>query len=181
MWAWIMSIIFEENTMPVYSWYEVGAGMGQNLLAIHDLYGDYDSDLKLYAVEPNAKAAKALKNLDIPRLRVYNRTWQETVITEPVADVVFTSGCLIHQAQADLKEFVQKISAASKDYIVCAEYYSPARREITYRGKKAALWTDDYGSHFLDNCPVRLIDCRFFYKRQCGLDDLTVFVFRKTN
>jgi pseudaminic acid biosynthesis-associated methylase len=181
LWAWAIDTMHPPGrTGDVKSYLEVGAGAGSNLLSIHDLYKDSGKDVDLLAVEPNLGAAKLLRSLD-RKIKVINKPWQDVEVTEALADVVFTSGVLIHVHPSEVKAFMEKIAKAAKKYVLLAEYFSPEVREVPYRGQSQALWTADYGGMFMDNHPLRCVDVSFWWRRTTGLDNLTVWIFQKVH
>ena len=61
------------------------------------------------------------------------------------ADMVITSGVLIHIATEDLPAAMGAIRDASSHLVLAIEYESPEEREITYRGNTAKLWARPFG------------------------------------
>lgn len=153
---------------------EIGAGQGPNMVALDKISLGMRRPLKLYATEINDKARDALQQNsksteilnDIPKI--------------PVADLVFTYGVLIHTHPAHLRSLQDKIFNSSKRWIMCAEYFAPETRPIPYRGEKDALWLDDYGSKWVDNYPLRVLGYGFCWKKTTKLDDITFWLFEKT-
>jgi hypothetical protein len=93
------------------------------------------------------------------------------------ADLVFTSGVLIHIPPDELLAACQGIYDAAERYIVCIEYFSADPEEKPYRGRK--LWKRDFGSFWLDNFDLIPLACGFAWNRTTGLDNLTWFAFKK--
>jgi hypothetical protein len=115
---------------------EVGAGSGNNLYA---LSRGHSAIPLLIAVEPNKFARNLLYKLGL--FDVHDGTAADPGCR---ADLVFTSGVLIHIPPDELLEACQGIYDAAERYIVCIEYFSADPEEKPYRGRK--LWKRDFGS-----------------------------------
>ena len=153
---------------------EIGAGQGPNMAALEKIQLQMQRPLKLYATEINDKARDALQQ-NVKSLEVLN-----DIPKIPCADLVFTYGVLIHTHPAHLRSLQDKIYASSKRWIMCAEYFAPDSRPIPYRGEKDALWLDDYGTKWIDNYPLRLLGYAFCWKKTTKLDNITMWLFEKT-
>ena len=183
MWQQILNIIVQDNDGKCPEKYlEVGAGNGQNLISISELYKELatPTQLSMVAVEPNEEAAENIQQY-LPACNVVNQSWEDSVNIYKLQDVVFTSGVLIHVHPDKLEQFTDKIVATTAKYIVCLEYFSPECRNILYRGEKDLLWSNDFGSIYLKKGGLRLVMCHFFWKPIYGVDNLTCWVFAKTN
>lgn len=150
---------------------ELGAGCGDNLVAMRCLIpaGRY------VGVEINHKACEVMKKRKL--------TVIEAAVTSalhiPSADLVITRGFLIHVPEHDLDTTLKLLYAASSRFICIAEYFSPVRREVVYRGYPSALWTDDYARRLMELFPnLKLLDYGFVYHSD-GADDLTWFLLEK--
>lgn len=153
---------------------EVGAGQGPNLAAWEKISLKIQRPIKLYATEINNKARENLKD------NVKSIELLDEIPTIPVADLVYTYGVLIHTHPAHLRGLQEKIYGASKRFIACCEYFAPETRPIKYRGENDALWLDDYGTKWIDNFSLRLLGYGFMWKKVTGLDNVTFWVFEKT-
>jgi pseudaminic acid biosynthesis-associated methylase len=155
---------------------EVGANTGQNLEAISEI-GEYD----LYACEPNDIArAQLIEHQLCPRENITRDSADKLSFKDNKADLVFTSGVLIHIPTDKLVASMREIHRVSRRWIVCAEYFAPSEEMIPYRGHDNALWRRDYGSLYMDTFPdLHCIGNLFAWKRTTGLDNLTVWVFEK--
>jgi pseudaminic acid biosynthesis-associated methylase len=156
---------------------EVGANSGQNLEAISLI-----SDCTMYAVEPNASARSELveRGLVHPG-RVTDDSADNIAFPNKVADLVFTSGVLIHIPPDKLAASMREIYRCSKRWIICGEYFAPSEEMIPYRGHDNAMWRRDYGAMYLDLFPdLRCNATMFAWKRMTGLDNLTFWVMEKT-
>ena len=113
---------------------------------------------ELSAVEINPKCCSKLRETIS---NVYEQS-VEVPIKERF-DLVFTRGMLIHLPKEVLDKAIKNIYNSSKKYCLVAEYYSPDRRMVEYRGMKDMLWTDDYAKRFIEK-GMTLTDCGFDYK-----------------
>jgi pseudaminic acid biosynthesis-associated methylase len=153
---------------------EVGANAGLNLEAIASF-----STADLYATEPNDLARQQLNESGLCA-QVTNDQADNLRMADNSVDLVFTSGVLIHIPPADLTASLEEIHRVARRWIICAEYFAPQEEMIPYRGHDNALWRRDYGSLYLDQFPdLRCISCMFAWKRQTGLDNLTIWTFEK--
>lgn len=177
----ILNTICDGGISPPKTILEVGAGGGQNLIALSELYDENGKKVKLKAVDINSKACDYLETIRNVT-RVDCAAWEDVDIKRPVAELVFTSGVLIHVHPTELKKFMDKIVMASEKYVVCIEYFSPECREIRYRGHFDSLWANDFGSLYLHGgYGLKLMGYFFFWKSIYGVDNLTCFVFEKGN
>lgn len=94
------------------------------------------------------------------------------------SDLVFTCTVLIHIAPNDLLSALSNLYKTSKRYILIMEYYWPTVKQMEYRGLKNALWKRDYGSIFLENFSVELIETGYLDSRD-GFDRVTWWLFEK--
>ena len=171
----------ESVFMQIYSSYgivpksvlEVGAGQGPNLMALEKLSIHKSIPIKLYATEINqiarVKLSENTKTVDI----------LDQIPAEPIADLVMTYGVLIHTHPAHVRNLQQKLFNASNKFILSCEYFAPEVRPLMYRGEKDALWLDDYGKRWLDNCSLRFVSYGFCWKLITGLDNVTFWLFEK--
>ena len=150
---------------------EIGAGGGKNLVALRRL-GYWD----LKAVEPNATARRMLR---VAGFRAYDGTAANMSMGH--ADLVFTSGVLIHIPPDELLAACQGIYDVAEHLIVCIEYFSHEPEEKLYRGHAGRLWKRDFGSYWLDNFNLEHLGNGFSWKRTTGLDNLHWWAFRKCN
>ena len=148
---------------------EIGAGSGGNMHPLLHL-GYYP----LIGVEPNAVARAELEKEEA--FRIYDGTAAKPGTT---AELVFTSGVLIHIPPDELLAACQGIYDAAKKYIVCIEYFSAELEEKPYRGRK--LWKRDFGDYWMDNFDLKPLGCGFAWKRTTGLDNLTWWAFERCN
>jgi spore coat polysaccharide biosynthesis protein SpsF len=60
------------------------------------------------------------------------------------AELVFTTGCLIHIPPADIEETMKSLIDKSYKYVMSIEYENPRPLEIEYRGEMGLLWKRPY-------------------------------------
>lgn len=155
---------------------EVGAGTGNNICAIEQIYQRTQTPFYAYATEPNEGARDVLRtNVS----EVVSSPAQKIDYPDGIADFVFTSGVLIHIPPADHLKAMGEIFRCSKLWIASIEYFNPALEMVEYRDCDDMMWRRDWGSLWLDNFKVKCLDVGFCWKRTTGLDDLTFWVFEK--
>jgi spore coat polysaccharide biosynthesis protein SpsF len=157
---------------------EWGANKGHNLAAIDFL----ENPTFLHGAEIN-KAA--LVELSVVADSVFERSVTE--VHEPGVlmgyDLVVSRGLLIHIAPLDIEAACRNIYASSEKYILLAEYYSPFRREVPYRGHTEKLWAFDFIGEFMKATwnRAKVIDYGYFWKgdTKYGQDDITWFLLER--
>lgn len=166
--------LWHEILMSLDEWpdsvLEIGAGSGRNLKALDDLEFP-DLTRLLIGIEPNAKARSMLKE------NGYSAFDGTAANPGRTADLVFTSGVLIHIPPDELMAACQGIYDAAERYIVSIEYFAAEPEEKAYRGRK--LWKRDFGAFWLDNFDLKPLGCGFAWKRMTGLDNLIWWAFAK--
>lgn len=158
---------------------EVGAGVGNNLAALSNLYHNINREVQFTAIEPNEKAKEILKNAQNTKIIENQAFYIEASNYE--FDLVFTCGVLIHLQPDHLLKAMQEMYRTSNRYILCIEYFAPKCEEIKYHNEENLLWRNDFGGIWLDNFPLRCINYGFTWKRVSGLDNLTWWLFEKVN
>ena len=154
--------------MPVL---ELGCGRGVNLAALK-LAGH--SSVRGVEVNPEAVALARAAGHDVlegDALRV----------APPAADLVLTSGFLIHVPPADLPLAYAQVAACARRYALLVEYHSPRPREVAYRDG-VSCWARDFAGEFLDAHPAfEYADAGFLWKRaHAGAwDDVTWFLLER--
>jgi pseudaminic acid biosynthesis-associated methylase len=177
----LFSDIFQimENTSKAFpaSIIEVGGGCGDNLRAIDMIYERTRTNVKLMSCDPNKAARKAMKDIataipgDLSQLP-YNDNF---------ADMVFTSGVLIHIPPDNIPWALSEIYRVSKRWILSIEYFNPTPDRVTYHGQDNMLWRRDWGKLWLDKYPdLKCLGYGFAWKHTTGLDNLTWFIFEKS-
>jgi pseudaminic acid biosynthesis-associated methylase len=173
MWSNILSHML---AAPPRSILEIGANTGVNLRALRTL-----TDARLLAIEPNEKARHQLIEegvLDASNVRdglASAIDWPDAA-----ADLVFTSGVLIHIHPDNLAASLREIHRCTARWILAIEYFSDKPEMIPYRGHKDQLFKRDFGGYWLDTFPnLRVMAYGFVWKRVTGLDNLTWWLFEK--
>lgn len=172
-WAKILSGL---ATRPADSILEVGANLGLNLRALRSL-----TDARLLAVEPNDGAVKRLIDdgvVDAADAKIGHGA--AIPFADGAADLVFTSGVMIHIHLDDHVAVCREMHRVARRYIACVEYFSDLPREIPYRGHSGALFLRDFGSLWMDTCPQLVLrDYGFFWRRAGGADSMNWWLFEK--
>lgn len=151
---------------------ELGAGTGQNMLAISRLL----PDAEVMGVEINESAA-----MEIPVGYVFRQSiFDFAPPNYEHADLAFTKGLLIHIAPDDLRRAYDTLHRCTRRYVLIAEYYNPVPVEVEYRGHAGRLWKRDFAGEFMDIYGARLVDYGFVWRRDTfAQDDITWFLMEK--
>ena len=156
---------------------EIGAGVGDNLRAIDMIYERTRTPIKLMACEPNRTACEKLG--DVATVVSNGRIGQLSYDND-IADLVFTSGVLIHIEPKDLNQAMSEIHRTSKRWILSIEYFNATPDMIKYRDNDNMLWRRDWGDKWLTNYPaLKPLGYGFAWKRMTGLDNVSWFLFEK--
>lgn len=167
---------------------EFGANIGLNLQAIRAIHSALEiTQPDLWAVEINARACDQLRAAHIGCSQMSMLDCYRAGSVPALADardLAFTMGVLIHVAAEDLHKAYSVLAAASRRYVLMAEYYCPTPREIAYRGERNRCWARDFAGEFLDyhEGKFSLVDYGFVYRRDphAPLDDITWFLMERT-
>ncbi len=162
---------------PPASILEVGANIGINLRALTRL-----TDAQLFAVEPNARAREQLVvDKVVPGDRAFDAMATKLPLDDGAADLVFTSGVLIHVPPENLETAYGEMHRVAARYVLSIEYFSPTPVSVPYRGHKGLLFKRDFGGMWLDLFPaLDPVANGFFWRRTTGLDDINWWLFRKS-
>ena len=164
-----------ERTRDVKSVLELGANRGMNLQALKTLL----PGAELAGIEINAEAAKILESAGF-------KSYQGSILDfqiDQTRDLTFTKGVLIHINPDALPKVYDLLHAASKRYVLVAEYYNPAPMEISYRGHTGKLFKRDFAGELMErHKDLRLVEYGFLYRRDPVFpqDDITWFLMEKT-
>ena len=155
---------------------EVGGGCGDNLRAIDMIYERSRAPIKLMSCDPNEAARKAMSDIaSVMPGDLANLPYQDGS-----ADLVFTSGVLIHVPPEALERALSEIHRVSKRWILSIEYYNVVPEEIAYRGNDEMTWRRDWGEAWMSQFPkLNIIGYGFCWKRFTGLDNVHWFLFEK--
>lgn len=165
-----------KSTRNVSSVLELGCNIGINLQALKGLL----PKAQLAAVEINVKAYEYVRTSK-PWVDIRNQSLLQGDLNIK-ADLVFTSGVLIHIAPASLARAYESMYESSNKYIAVCEYYNPTPVEVEYRGYKKRLFKRDFAGDLMDKYPdLSLLDYGFIYRRDpnFSLDDPTWFLLQK--
>ncbi|MEG6548850.1 pseudaminic acid biosynthesis-associated methylase [Desulfocurvibacter africanus] len=164
------------NSRPA-SFLELGANIGRNLRALHDIFG---SLARLDAVEINPDAAACLRQWG--KASVHETSMLE-FDSQDQWDFVFTSGVLIHINPASLPDIYRRMHRLSRRYIMVNEYYNPTPVEVPYRGHAQRLFKRDFAGELMEMFPdLSVRGYGFFWRRDPvfpGGDDCTWFLLEK--
>jgi spore coat polysaccharide biosynthesis protein SpsF len=173
LWADILS-----HTLPAppRSILEVGANLGINLRALRAL-----TSARFLAVEPNDKARGQLVDDGVVAAGDVRGGFASKIdLPDGAADLVFTSGVLIHIHPDQLEASIREIHRCASRWIAAIEYFSDKPEMIPYRGHDDRLFKRDFGGFWLDTFPGLLVTgYGFAWKRVTGLDNLTWWLFEK--
>lgn len=153
---------------------ELGANRGLNLHALRQLR----PSAELAGVEINPRAVEILTH---DGFTAHQGSILEFKATQ-TWDLVFTKGVLIHINPDALPRVYDLMHAASKKYILVAEYYNPSPVDISYRGHEGRLFKRDFAGELLErHSDVRIVDYGFLYRRDPVFpqDDITWFLMEK--
>ena len=156
---------------------EFGANIGMNLKALQLLY----PSMHLQGIEINSDAATQLAK-SIGEENVIKGSILE--VSPPECDLALIKGVLIHIDPESLPLVYRKITAATRRYLLVAEYYNPAPVAINYRGHENRLYKRDFAGEIMDAHPeMVLIDYGFVYRHDPHFpqDDVTWFLLEKKN
>lgn len=159
---------------------EFGANVGMNIHALRRI--NVFSTCEFTAVEPNAKAAEALRQIE--DVNVHETSMQDT--DEPWGagyDLAISKGVLIHVKPEELYRAYGALYWASRRFILIAEYHNPTPVEVVYRGETGRLWKRDFAAEMLDMFSgLAVRNYGFAWKRDphAPQDDLFYVLMEKT-
>lgn len=149
---------------------EVGCNVGHNLRAMKWA----DPNIFTHGVEINREA-----RLECLKHSPCTETIEEALDWEHGGfDLVFTCGVMIHTDPQLLGRLCADMVSASKQYVMCAEYFNATPTEIPYRSN-LRLWKRDFGSYLMDEFRLRPVTQGFLWKPTTGMDNLTFWLFKK--
>jgi pseudaminic acid biosynthesis-associated methylase len=164
------------RTTDVRSVLEFGCNIGLNLIALSRLI----PHVELKAVEINATAV-ARARTSLPDAKIVHGSILD-FLPEEASDLAFTCGVMIHLNPEMLPAVYAKLAAASRRYVVIAEYYNPSPVVVNYRGHSERLFKRDFAGEFIEAHPeFQLVDYGFVYRKdpRFPLDDVTWFLLEK--
>lgn len=156
---------------------ELGANVGANLAAIHDLL----PKVAPHAVEINPKAVSILKGY--PWLAsVTEGSFLDQAQRLPQVDLSFTSGVLIHINPDNLPQAYDALYRSSRRYVLVNEYYNPTPVVVPYRGHEDRLFKRDFAGELMARYKdLQLVAYGFGYRHDPNfpLDDMSWFLMEK--
>jgi hypothetical protein len=156
---------------------EVGGGCGDNLRAIDMIYERSRQPIKLMSCDPNEAARKAMADV----ATVLPGDLDQLPYGDDAADMVFTSGVLIHVPPPELDRAMTEIFRVSRRWILSIEYFNPVPDEIRYQDRPGMLWRRDWGEMWLGKYPtLKVVGFGFAWKRMTGLDNVSWTLFDKS-
>lgn len=159
--------------IPPKSFLEIGAGQGDNLLALRKIL----PHAELYATEPN-KIARDILAENLPACTVNGDPVQNISYGPGMFDFVFTNGCLVHVPPNELHLALDEIYRASRRWILLCEYFSAREEHIDWRASH--IWKCDFGARMLEKHPdLQAAACNFEWKHLTGMDHATWWLFLK--
>lgn len=164
-----------ERMRGVRSVLEFGANRGLNLHALRPLL----PGCELAGIEINPEAATILETAGF---KAYRGSILDFEVDQP-RDLAFTKTVLIHINPDALPRVYDLLHAASKRYVLVAEYFNPAPVEVRYRGHEGKLFKRDFAGELMDrHTDLKLVDYGFSYRRDPNFaqDDLSWFLMEKT-
>lgn len=153
---------------------EFGAGAGENMIALRNLL----PEAELTGVEINTRAFKLLQG----RVDSAAQGSMLEFRTGDKRDLAFVKGVLIHIAPENIARAYEALYRASSRYVLAAEYYSPRREEVLYRGERGRLWKADFHGEITAQYPdLKLIDYGFVGRcdPMWPQDDVTWWLWEK--
>jgi pseudaminic acid biosynthesis-associated methylase len=153
---------------------EVGCNVGWNLeylrrLCVRELFG----------VEPQAYAVARAQRQRATPIVVVQGTAFDLPFRDGWADLVFTSGVLIHISPEEVGKALDQIYRVSRRWIVAIEYDHPVETEVHYRGHDGALWKRDHGALWRERYPDLREVRTLKLDTSDGYDDCTAHLFEK--
>lgn len=124
------------------SFLDVGCNAGWNLLALRKISPDF----LMSGVDVNHQALlqAAAEGFDIINMPA-SAIADSDELGYGCAEMVITSGVLIHIPPSELGDVMSAIVKASSRYVLCIEYDAPAETMIEYRGHQHRLWKRPFG------------------------------------
>lgn len=151
------------------SFLDVGCNAGWNLLALREI----DNEAQMSGVDVNTKAlaeAEAL-GFDVLEGRAQDLG---LLFLGGSADMVITSGVLIHIPPDEVQSAMRAIVEASNRWVVAIEYQADESTEVEYRGHAGRLWKRPYGDLYAE-LGLSVVE----FGPADGFDDCTFWLLEK--
>jgi pseudaminic acid biosynthesis-associated methylase len=170
--AWLHKVLSRMGFAP-QSVLEIGAGQGDNLVALRKLL----PDAQLAATEPNRTARDMLRAI-VHGCTVTADAAQDLSFVSNECDLVFTNGCLIHVSPEERHLALNELYRVSKRWILICEYFAAKDEHVPWRGSH--IWKCDFGAEMMKLQPTLTpVACEFEWKHLTGMDHATWWLFRK--
>jgi pseudaminic acid biosynthesis-associated methylase len=121
---------------------DVGCNAGWNLLALRKISPDY----MMSGVDVNHQALlqAAAEGFDVINMPA-SQISESDELGPDCAQMVITSGVLIHIPPSELEAVMRAIVTASSRYVLCIEYDALVETMVEYRGHQHRLWKRPFG------------------------------------
>lgn len=121
---------------------DVGCNAGWNLMALRKISADF----MMSGVDVSHQAllqatAEGFDVINMPASAIA----ECDELGPACADMVITSGVLIHIPPSELDAVMRAIVAASGRHVLCIEYDAPVEQMVEYRGHQHRLWRRPFG------------------------------------
>ena len=123
------------------SFLEVGCNIGTNLKAIREVLPEV-AIMSGVDVNRDALAMAQTSGFDVVECAAAEIG---TIWLPESADIVFTSGVMIHVSPDELPATMQAIVDMAKTWVLAVEYADTQETEVEYRGHAGRLWRRPYG------------------------------------
>ena len=123
------------------SFLEVGCNIGTNLKAIREVLPEV-AIMSGVDVNRDALAMAQTSGFDVVECAAAEIG---TIWLPESADIVFTSGVMIHVSSEELPATMQAIVDMAKTWVLAVEYADTQETEVEYRGHAGRLWRRPYG------------------------------------
>lgn len=124
------------------SFLDLGCNAGWNLLALRKI----NPDFMMSGIDVNHQALQraAAEGFDVINMPASAIADSDELGCD-CAQMVITSGVLIHIPPSELSDVMSAIVKASSRYVLCIEYDAPAETMVEYRGHQHRLWKRPFG------------------------------------
>lgn len=154
---------------------EIGCNAGANLRCLTQCIGPEN----IYGIDINTYALANVRQ-QLPQVNVLYSKARKLPFRDSWFDLTFTTGVLIHQPPETLEEVMSEIVRCSRRYVLCGEYYAEEPTEVFYRDQEGALFKRDFGALYQKTFPNLTLLKEGFLSPQDGWDDVTYWLFEKT-
>lgn len=119
---------------------DVGCNAGFNLHALRQINPEFE----MSGVDVNRSALEMAQAAGFD-VQESSATKLVELFGQGCADLVITSGVLIHVGPDELREVMEAIRDASAQYVIAIEYEASEPQEVNYRGHEGKLWRRPFG------------------------------------